>query len=157
MLVVEEEGIVSRSGELASLEASLAEQDGVAGVVGPGAQRLPGGSGVLLAPNGNAARYVLVLDGDPDGARASEALSSVKERLRAHVNERGRLGIEHHSIVPSTAVASRTPARNRIGVGDEEARLDPQYDTPFVLFPAQVGSEKRRCRGEPAKTHARPI
>lgn len=91
MLVVEEEGVANRSAELTTLEGILAEQDGVAGVIGPGTQRLLSGSGVLLAPNRNAARYVLVLDGDPDGARASEALSSIEKRLPSLL-ERSGLG-----------------------------------------------------------------
>jgi len=105
MLVVEEKGIVSQTGELSSLESSLAEQDGVAGVVGPGTQRLPGGSGVLLAPNGNAARYVLVLDGDPDGARASEALSSLEERLPALL-ERSGLAAAQTGVTGDTSIAT---------------------------------------------------
>jgi RND superfamily putative drug exporter len=105
MLVVEEEGIVRRADELAALESSLAEQDGVAGVLGPGTQRLPGGSGVLLAPNGNAARYVLVLDGDPDGARASEALSSVEERLPALL-ERSGLSAAQTGVTGDTTIAT---------------------------------------------------
>jgi RND superfamily putative drug exporter len=105
MLVVEDKGIVDRSGELAALESSLAEQDGVAGVIGPGTQRLPGSSGVLLAPNGNAARYVLVLDGDPDGAQASAALSSVEERLPL-LRERSGLGEVSSGITGDTTIAT---------------------------------------------------
>lgn len=105
MLVVEEEDIVSRSDELAALESSLAEQDGVAGVVGPGTQRLPGGSGVLLAPSGDAARYVLVLDGDPDGARASEALSRVEERLPVLL-ERSGLAAAKTGVTGDTSIAT---------------------------------------------------
>ncbi len=105
MLVVEEAGIVSRTGELSALESSLAEQDGVAGVLGPGTQRLPDGSGVLLAPNGDAARYVLVLDGDPDGARASEALSRVEERLPTLL-ERSGLGEAKTGVTGDTSIAA---------------------------------------------------
>lgn len=109
MLVVEEEDIVGRSGELAALESSLTEQDGVAGVVGPGTQRLPGGPGVLLAPDGDAARYVLVLDGDPDGARASAALSSVEERL-PQLLERSGLGAARTGVTGDTSIATELTA-----------------------------------------------
>lgn len=105
MLVVEAEGIVKRSGELAALESSLAEQEGVAGVVGPGTQRLPGSSGVLLAANGDAARYILVLDGDPDGARASEALSSAEERL-PELLQRSGLGAARTGVTGDTSIAT---------------------------------------------------
>ena len=77
----------------------------MAGVVGPGTQRLPGGSGVLLAPSGNAARYVLVLDGDPDGARASEALSTVEERLPALL-ERSGLAAAQTGVTGDTSIAT---------------------------------------------------
>jgi RND superfamily putative drug exporter len=105
MLVVEEEGIADRSADLAALEGSLAEQDGVAGVIGPGTRGLPSGSGVLLAPNGNAARYVLVLDGDPDGAGASEALSSIEARLPSLL-ERSGLGEASSGLTGDTTIAT---------------------------------------------------
>jgi RND superfamily putative drug exporter len=105
MLVVEEDGIASRLGELAALEGGLAEQDGMAGVIGPGTQRLPGGSGVLLAPNGDAARYALALDGDPDGARASATLSSVEERLPALL-ERSGLPTARTGVTGDTTIAT---------------------------------------------------
>ena len=105
MLVLEEEGVVRRAGELAALEGGLAEQDGVAGVLGPGTQRLPGGSEVLLAPSGDAARYVLVLDGDPDGARASEALSSLEEHLPALL-ERSGLAAAQTGVTGDTTIAT---------------------------------------------------
>jgi putative drug exporter of the RND superfamily len=105
MLVVEGEGIADRAEDLAALEGKLAAEDGVAGVIGPGTQRLPGGSGVLLAPNGDAARYVLVLDGDPDGARASDALSGVEERLPALLEESG-LGSAASGVTGDTTIAT---------------------------------------------------
>ncbi|HEV7482761.1 MAG TPA: MMPL family transporter [Solirubrobacterales bacterium] len=105
MLVVEEEGITDRAGALAALEGKLAEQDGVAGVIGPGTQRLPGGSGVLLAPSGDAARYVLVLDGDPDGAQASDALSGIEERLPSLLEE-SRLGGASSGVTGDTTIAT---------------------------------------------------
>jgi RND superfamily putative drug exporter len=105
MLVVEAEGIADRTGDLAVLEGKLAEQDGVAGVIGPGTQRLPAGSGVLLAPSGDAARYVLVLDGDPDGARASDALSGVEERLPSLLAASG-LGGASSGVTGDTTIAT---------------------------------------------------
>jgi RND superfamily putative drug exporter len=92
MLVLEGEGIAEKHNELAAFETSVSEQDGVVGVLGPGARRLPGGSGVLLAPNGNAARYVLVLDGDPDGARSSDALSRFEDDLPSLLERSGLNG-----------------------------------------------------------------
>jgi RND superfamily putative drug exporter len=104
MLVLEAEGIAERRSELAAFESSLSEQDGVAGVLGPG-ERLPAGSGVFLAPDGNAARYVLVLDGDPDGARSSEALSRVEEDLPALLQRSG-LGGATVGVTGDTTIAT---------------------------------------------------
>jgi putative drug exporter of the RND superfamily len=105
MLVIEGEGIAERRGELAALETSLSEQDGVAGVLGPGTQPLPDGSGVLLAASGNAARYALVLDGDPDGARASDALSNLEEHLPVLLKRSG-LGEARASVTGDTTIAT---------------------------------------------------
>ena len=105
MLVLEDNGIAAQREELAGLETSLAQQHGVAGVFGPGTQRLPGGRGVLLAPSGNAARYVLVLDRDPDGAVATEALSSLEDHLPALLKRNG-LGNAAAGVTGDTTIAT---------------------------------------------------
>lgn len=81
MVVVEGEGVGERTAQLAALETEISEQDGVSGVLGPAAESRLAQPGVMVAPNGNAARYLLVLGGDPDGAAASEALSEIEGRL----------------------------------------------------------------------------
>jgi putative drug exporter of the RND superfamily len=105
MLVLEEAGIATRENELGRFESSLSEQDGVAGALGPGAARLPGGSGALLAPDGNAARFVLILDGDPDGARASEALSELEAGLPTLLRRSG-LGGATVGVTGDTTIAT---------------------------------------------------
>jgi RND superfamily putative drug exporter len=90
MVVVESEGIGERTTQLAALESALGEEEGVNGVLGPAtAEPLPLRSGLMVSPSGNAARFVLVLDGDPDGARASQALAGIEERLPTLVRESG--------------------------------------------------------------------
>jgi putative drug exporter of the RND superfamily len=89
MVVVEGEGVGTERGQLAALQTGLSEADGVAGVVGPADQPLQEPSGIMLAPGGDAARYILVLDGDPDGARASDALSSLEASLPALLDRAG--------------------------------------------------------------------
>jgi RND superfamily putative drug exporter len=105
MLVLEGEGIAEKRNELDTFESSVSEQDGVAGVLGPGAPRIPGGSGILLAPSGDAARFVLVLDGDPDGARSSEALSNLEEDLPSLL-ERSGLGEATVGVTGDTTIAT---------------------------------------------------
>jgi RND superfamily putative drug exporter len=105
MLVVEGEGVANRPAELAELETALSEQDGVNGVLGPGAGPLQSRSGAMLAPGGDAARFVLVLDGDPDGAGAAEALSNLEERLPALVRKSG-LGEARIGVTGDTTIAT---------------------------------------------------
>jgi RND superfamily putative drug exporter len=105
MVVVEGEGIGGRAGRLAALETALSEQEGVDGVLGPATEPLPGEPGLMVASSGDAARYVLVLDGDPDGARASQALSRVEERLPELVRRSG-LGEAGIGVTGDTTIAT---------------------------------------------------
>jgi RND superfamily putative drug exporter len=105
MVVVEGTGIAAKRGQLATLQSRLSAQDGVAGVLGPADQPLREPSGVMLAPGGEAARYVLVLDGDPDGAAASESLSNLEERL-PELLKRSGLGEATVGVTGDTTIAS---------------------------------------------------
>lgn len=105
MLVLEGSGIAKREAELASLQVSLEEDPLVVGVLGPADQPLPRRSGVMLAPNGNAARYVLALDGDPDGAAATESLSQLEAELPGMLERSGLQGIRT-GITGDTTIAS---------------------------------------------------
>jgi RND superfamily putative drug exporter len=79
MLVLEEPGIGERWRQLASLQAALKDEEGVAGVVGPAMEPLSDRlDGVMTARNGDAARYVLVLAADPDGAEATRILDGLE-------------------------------------------------------------------------------
>lgn len=105
MLVVEEPGIAEREGELAGLQDELERQAGVIGVIGPADQPLPSRAGIMLAPGGDAARYVLALEGDPDGADAIDALSQVEADLPAML-ERGGLTGATTGITGDTTIAA---------------------------------------------------
>jgi RND superfamily putative drug exporter len=105
MLVLEEPGIAGREGELASFQTQLERQRGVGAVLGPADQPLPARAGVMLAPGGAAARYVLVLEGDPDGAHAIDALSRVEAGLPAML-ERSALAGAQTGITGDTTIAS---------------------------------------------------
>jgi len=121
MLVVEEPGIAERETELASLQGEIEGEPGVIGVLGPADQPLPSRVGVMLAPGGGAARYVLALEGDPDGAEAIDALSRLEADLPAMLESSGLNGartgvtgdttISHELIDETTSAAARvTPA-----------------------------------------------
>jgi len=93
MLVVEEEGIATKPGQLAALQSQLAAQPHVDGVIGP-RQELPGARyGAFLAPSGNAARYALVLDSDPDGAGAIANLGDLEGQLPELLTQSGLGGV----------------------------------------------------------------
>jgi RND superfamily putative drug exporter len=105
MLVLEEAGIAGQEGGLASLQAQLEREPGVVVVLGPADQPVPSRAGIMLAPNSSAARYVLVLEGDPDGAHAIDALSQVEADLPAML-ERSNLPGAHAGITGDTTIAS---------------------------------------------------
>jgi RND superfamily putative drug exporter len=105
MLVLEAPGIAERDAQLAGFQAGLERERGVVGVLGPADQPVPSRAGVMLAPNGNAARYVLVLDGDPDGADAIDALSEVEADLPSLLDANG-LGGARTGVTGDTTIAS---------------------------------------------------
>jgi RND superfamily putative drug exporter len=105
MLVVEAPGIAARTGELAGLQARLEDERGVVAVLGPADQPPRSGAGVMLAPGGGAARYVLVPEGDPDGAHAIDALSRVEADLPAML-ERSGLSEARTGVTGDTTIAS---------------------------------------------------
>jgi RND superfamily putative drug exporter len=105
MLVLEGPGVAEREAELVSLQANLEDDRQVAGVLGPADQPLPLRSGVMLAPDGNAARYVLALGGDPDGAAATETLSQLEAGLPAMLARSGLRGVQT-GITGDTTIAS---------------------------------------------------
>jgi putative drug exporter of the RND superfamily len=118
MLVLEGPGIAKRETELASLQAGLEEDPRIVGVLGPADQPLPLRSGVMLAPGGNAARYVLALDGDPDGAAATESLSQLEAELPAMLERSGlqgtRTGITGDTTIASELSEDTTTAFERV-------------------------------------------
>jgi RND superfamily putative drug exporter len=73
--------------------------------LGPAAEPLPGEPGLMVAPGGDGARYILILDGDPDGARASQALSKVEEELPELVRRSG-LGEATIGVTGDTTIAT---------------------------------------------------
>lgn len=80
-LLLEADDVAADPAALRRLGTALKAQPGVAGVLGPGDLPSPGDQGVLVTPNGDAARYLLVLDSAPLGARAIDRLSRLQERL----------------------------------------------------------------------------
>ena len=89
MLMLEEPGIGQRRQQLAALQLALGEREGVAEVVGPAMEPRGRPYGILVAANGGAARYVLVLAADPDGAQGTRILSGLEAEMPALVEAAG--------------------------------------------------------------------
>jgi RND superfamily putative drug exporter len=81
MLVIEGEGVGSDPGALASLQERIEAEPGIASAVGPNQQVAQLPPNVFVAADGSAARYLLVLEADPDGPVAPEILSDLEARL----------------------------------------------------------------------------
>lgn len=90
-VVVNAPGIADHRARLDRLQALMRHQQGVAGVLGP-ATRLPGllgpstgpprrGRGLFLAPDGNGARYLVILSRDPTGAAAVAKFDDLKTAM----------------------------------------------------------------------------
>jgi RND superfamily putative drug exporter len=118
MLVLEEPGIAGREGELAAFQAQLEREDGVVAVLGPADQPLPARGGVMLAPGGGAARYILVLEGDPDGADAIGVLSRVEDELPGMLERSGlpkaQTGVTGDTTIASELAEETTAAFERV-------------------------------------------
>jgi RND superfamily putative drug exporter len=106
MLVLKEPGIGGRQRQLAALQLALGEREGVAEVVGPALE--PEGQkpyGILVARNGEAARYVLVLAADPDGAEGTRVLADLEAAMPGMLEEAG-LGSAEAGMTGDTTIAA---------------------------------------------------
>ncbi len=110
-LLVEQPRIVQARTELVRLEAELRHQPGVAGVLGPAEQpALPRGFrgfGAALAPRGGAARYVMILNADPESAGGIDRVRSLDAALPGLL-ERAGLGAAHYGLAGEAPLARET-------------------------------------------------
>ncbi len=105
MILVEGEGIGARRDQLVELEERIERQPGVAGVIGP--RELPEGvpRDVLLAPD--AARYAVILAGDPLGGSALEHVRTLQANLPGLLRTSG-LPEAGAGLAGDTALAAET-------------------------------------------------
>jgi putative drug exporter of the RND superfamily len=88
----------------------LKDEEGVAGVVGPAMEPVSDRlEGVMTAASGDAARYVLVLAADPDGAEATRILGDLEDDLPSLLEENG-LGSATVGITGETTIAAELNA-----------------------------------------------
>jgi putative drug exporter of the RND superfamily len=103
-LLIQGQDVASREAELTRLQELLAEAPGVAAVLGPGDNAIPEELNVFRAPDGSAARYMLVLADEPLGARAIDTVSTLRDNLPGLAEAAGLAGVEM-SLGGDTAVA----------------------------------------------------
>ncbi|MDN5857275.1 MAG: MMPL family transporter [Pseudonocardia sp.] len=95
-VIVYEPGITARRDALTALGTALRGQPGVSLVLGPDSQPLPldRDLGLFLAPDGGAARYLVVFDSDPLAATAIERLRGLQEAMPRLLARTGLGGVE---------------------------------------------------------------
>lgn len=106
MLMLKEPGIGEKQQQLAALQLELGEQDGISEVIGPALEpKSQHPYGVLVAENGDAARYVLVLGGNPDGPTGTRILADLEEEMPAMLTQAG-LGSARVGMTGDTSIAT---------------------------------------------------
>ncbi|GGM59452.1 MMPL family transporter [Dactylosporangium sucinum] len=103
-VLVEGDGVAARAAELTRLQQSLAGVQGVAAVLGPGTTGLPPELTVFKAPDGGAARFLVILSDEPLGATAVATAARLDEQLPGLLAAAG-LGEARASLGGDTAVA----------------------------------------------------
>jgi putative drug exporter of the RND superfamily len=104
-ILLEKPGVVAERPELARLQMALAQQPGVARVIGPADLPTKQPRGVLLSQSGNAARYLLIYDSDPLGAEAIGRVRQLELHLPDLVAQSG-LSDTEVSVAGQTVFAS---------------------------------------------------
>jgi len=107
IVLVEGSRIVERRDELARLQDALAEEPGVAAVIGPKEQVPQAPKDLFLSSEGNSARYAVILDESPLGSPAIHEVRELEDDLPALVR---RAGLEdaNAGLAGQTELASET-------------------------------------------------
>ncbi len=92
-LLLEGTDVADQSEQLGRLGGLLKQEPGVAAVLGPGDLPVDGTFGLLLAKSGDAARFLVVFDAVPLGARAIDDLAALRERLPGLLTRAGVTGV----------------------------------------------------------------
>jgi RND superfamily putative drug exporter len=92
MLVIEGEGVGSDPTALTSLQKQIESRPGIASVIGPGRPLARVPPGIFVSEDERAARYLVVLEADPDGPVAPDILSELEGELPRMVEESGLEG-----------------------------------------------------------------
>ena len=141
----------------ASCNRGSSRAAGVSGAIGPSDEPPQSRYGVLLSPDGDAARFILILDSDPDGSEASEALSGVEEELPGMLEASG-LGRGRSRDNRRHDDRHRTDRKHLERPGTGRAGRDRRPRAPALDPPAELGRAALPGRRQPAhrRRGARP-
>jgi RND superfamily putative drug exporter len=128
VMLVQRQGIVGEQRALRRVQRWLAAQPGVAGVLGPAQQPSGRALGGVLARNGDAARYVVVLEEDPLGGRGIQSLRRLQARVPAELRAAG-IGRAQASFAGDTALVAETIDKTNADLG----RIAPAIGVAVVL------------------------
>jgi RND superfamily putative drug exporter len=115
-LLLEGDAVAGRAAELGRLQQSLARVPGVAAVLGPATAGLPKGLDVFRAPDGGAARLLLILADEPLGARAVATVDRLNRDLPGLLRAAGLDGVRA-GLGGDTAVARVIVGQTRHDLG----------------------------------------
>jgi RND superfamily putative drug exporter len=107
---LEQPGIGGRRAQLARLEDLIGRERGVAAVLGP-REQVGGAPAVTVSRDGQGARFAVVLDEDPLGARAIDRLRDLRDRMPALLRQAGLGPGVRLSFGGETALADDTVTR----------------------------------------------
>ncbi len=88
-ILIEGPGVVAQRAALDRLQTLIAAEPGVATVFGPGQNPLRNEFGIVYSVDGNAARFLVILDSDPLGGDAIASIQDLTLRLDGLVREAG--------------------------------------------------------------------
>jgi RND superfamily putative drug exporter len=120
VVIVERRGLVADRDRLAALQRLLEREPGVAEVVGPADQPVGREFGAVYSRTGAAARFFVVLRGDPLGARAIRTLRRLERRMPALLAA-ARLPRARAALAGDTALVAETVD----GTVDDLGRVAP--------------------------------
>ncbi|MBA8794075.1 RND superfamily putative drug exporter [Friedmanniella endophytica] len=103
-ILVEGTNLTGRRTALAALERKLSAQPGVSRVIGPADLPTAKARGLVLTPDGRAARYVVVFDSDPLASRAITDARLLRDRLPT-LSARAGLADTQLSLTGQTLIA----------------------------------------------------
>jgi RND superfamily putative drug exporter len=107
-VIVEQPGVGTRSAQLARLQRLLARQPGITGVLGPAQWLPPPADRFVVARNGGAARFAVLLSHEPTGAAAIRTMRTLEDRMPDLVRRAGLPAGARISYGGDTALAAET-------------------------------------------------